>query len=463
MEKGINRIQERLLGHRLRRKAAEKWEEYVPFLILGAAALFLHYMVPGLMKDDRYYWNVLNEKGTLEYLAEGWNSWTSRMFIEAVAVWVEHLPMAVWKLLDTVIYTGIGLMISRLTVRDSQRRANAGICALMLAYPFGHMSTAGWMTTTITYLWPLAAGLAVCVGLQRLWEGRRLSCWEYPCYAVLTLYAGSSEQLSAVMTSVAAVAWGLIWKKGRRNALPPVLLALSAACVAAALLCPGNALRTASEIKQAFADYGMLSLMDKLQIGVVSTWERMFFSSEPLFLAFCLILAAGVFLRTEDLFCRAVSAVPLALSLLMGPLAGTAGEMFPGLSQMEEQLGIYGAVDLGNFDWKRSYLVVLALGGAYTCLLVSLYVLYGNTLRGRLLAGVFLLGSATRFVMGFSPTVWKSSDRTYLFLLFAVIVCGSAVLGDFGVSWPKPWRSGMYLALGIAAAASVLSCALQMA
>ena len=137
MEKGINRIQEKRLGLRLRWKAAEKWEEYVPFLILGAAALFLHYMVPGLMKDDRYYWNVLNEKGTLEYLAEGWNSWTSRMFIEAVAVWVEHLPMAVWKLLDTVIYTGIGLMISRLTVRDSQRRANAGICALMLAYPFG--------------------------------------------------------------------------------------------------------------------------------------------------------------------------------------------------------------------------------------------------------------------------------------------------------------------------------------
>ena len=59
MEKGINRIQEKRLGLRLRWKAAEKWEEYVPFLILGAAALFLHYMVPGLMKNDRYYWNVL--------------------------------------------------------------------------------------------------------------------------------------------------------------------------------------------------------------------------------------------------------------------------------------------------------------------------------------------------------------------------------------------------------------------
>ena len=86
-------------------------KDYVPFALLAAAMLVLHLLVPGLTKDDRYYWNVLNEQNTISYLAENWNGWTSRLFIEGVAIWVEHLPMAVWKLLDTLIYTMMGVTI----------------------------------------------------------------------------------------------------------------------------------------------------------------------------------------------------------------------------------------------------------------------------------------------------------------------------------------------------------------
>ncbi len=447
------------------KEQARDWTrgEYMPFLVLGAAMLFLHYLVPGLTKDDRYYWNVLNEQDTLSYLIHSWTSWTSRLMIEAAAIWVEHLPMAVWKVLDTAVYTGTGLVLSKLIIRENRRQANQVLCALMLIYPFLHMSTAGWMTTTITYLWPLAAGLCVCLTLKRLWGGKKLHVWEYPCGIVLVLYAGSLEQMSAVMTAVTAAAWVMIWRRGRKSPLPPILFCLSAACVAAVFLCPGNGLRTGSEIRQAFADYGMLSIIDRLQIGVVSTWDQMFFSSDLLFGLLCLMLACAVFMRTEDTFFRAAAVLPFSVSLLMGPLEGIMKEMLPGLTAMEEQLGTYGAVNLINFDWKRSYLVLLIMGAAYTCLVVSFYILYGNTMRGWLLTGVFLLGSATRFVMGFSPTVWKSSDRTYLFLMFAVIICMAAVWHDFGQRWPQRWRSGWLLLLGILAVASVWNCALQMA
>lgn len=83
-------------------------KDHAPFVVLTAAMLVLHFMVPGLIKDDRYYWNVLNERDTMTYLRDNWNNWTSRIFIEGVAIWVEHLPMVVWKLLDTGIYTAAG-------------------------------------------------------------------------------------------------------------------------------------------------------------------------------------------------------------------------------------------------------------------------------------------------------------------------------------------------------------------
>lgn len=436
------------------------WDGF-PFLILAAAMLLWHWFVPGLMKDDRYYWNVLNEQTTMEYLIYNWNNWTSRMFIETVAIWVEHLPMALWKVLDTAVYTLLGMVISRLLFRENRRMQNCWLVCLMLIYPFLHMSTAGWMTTTITYMWPLAAGLASCLYFLRVTEGKHITWVEYPLYVAAALYAGSLEQMSALMTAV----WGsfCIWLAlhGKKGIFPGILFLISAGNLTAALLCPGNHVRTASEIQQAFPDYKMLSLMDKVQLGYSATLEEVFFSPELLYLLLFGLIAVTVFLRTQDQLYRAAALVPASMAIVFGPARELFSDLFPGLSVMKEQFGMYGAVELGNFDWKRTYLPVVVLGMACVALVLSVYALYGSCVRGWLVILILTLGFSTRLVMGFSPTIWKSSDRTYLFLLFAVLMAAAMILHDFYDRYGKYLREGIGWVLGIGAFFSYISGLIQ--
>lgn len=437
-------------------------KDYVPFALLAAAMLVLHLLVPGLTKDDRYYWNVLNEQNTISYLAENWNGWTSRLFIEGVAIWVEHLPMAVWKLLDTLIYTMMGVTISALFFRDHKRQLNFWLVGLMLAYPFVHMSTAGWMTTTITYLWPLAAGLGACLYFVRVLDEKKLRWYEYPIYTVCVLYAGSLEQMSAVMTAVTFLFVMYLTVQEKHRIFPWVMFLLSVLNLAAAVLCPGNAVRTASEIRQCFTDYRMLSLTDKIQLGYSSTLEKVFFSPDLPFLFLFILVTVTVFCRSRDLFYRAAAAVPLCTALLLGPLRGFLGEMFPGFAEMKKAFGKYGAVELGSFDWKRSYVPIILLGTACVALLVSVYGLYGDCARGLLALFILILGFGTRVVMGFSPTIWKSSDRTYLFFLFSALIVSGMILHDFYDIYQEKVRKKIGWMLGIGGIAAWGSCLMLM-
>ena len=60
-------------------------------------------------------------------------------------------------------------------------------------------------------------------------------------------------------------------------------------------------------------------------------------------------------------------------------------------------------------------------------------------------------------VMGFSPTVWKSSSRTYLFLLFAVLIVSAVILHDFYERYTARQRETVGWLLGIGWAAVFIS------
>lgn len=52
----------------------------------------------------------------------------------------------------------------------------------------------------------------------------------------------------------------------------------------------------------------------------------------------------------------------------------------------------------------------------------SIGMLCNNLFEVLLYEGIIIIGLGTRMIMGFSPTIWASSDRTYLFFWFALIV-----------------------------------------
>ena len=59
--------------------------------------------------------------------------------------------------------------------------------------------------------------------------------------------------------------------------------------------------------------------------------------------------------------------------------------------------------------------------GIIVCLIMSLLLIFKN-LKNNVALLVFLIGLASRLIMGFSPTIFVSGNRTMIFFEFAMII-----------------------------------------
>lgn len=60
---------------------------------------------------------------------------------------------------------------------------------------------------------------------------------------------------------------------------------------------------------------------------------------------------------------------------------------------------------------------------------IGLYKIFKKDIRSYVCIGVYLLGLMTRFVMGFSPTIYASGERTFTMLYISFII-GTVIILD---------------------------------
>ena len=69
------------------------------------------------------------------------------------------------------------------------------MCIRDRSYDWTAMRTAGWVCTTLVFVWPLAAALTAVQPLVTARRGGRVPRWAYAPCALLALYAANMEQL----------------------------------------------------------------------------------------------------------------------------------------------------------------------------------------------------------------------------------------------------------------------------
>ena len=143
------------------------------------AALIWHLVIKISAGDDVVYFQTLMDGRSIwEILAHRYATWSSRMAIEFVLIPLVQVPW-LWKILDIIVFTLIPVLLYRLLFLNPEKyldmecniNKTAGkwlVCAFMLLYPFSDMVSAGWIATTVNYLWPLLGLLYIALLLQKL-------------------------------------------------------------------------------------------------------------------------------------------------------------------------------------------------------------------------------------------------------------------------------------------------------
>ena len=244
--------------------------------------------------DDLGFRNMVHEENFsfLTVLISRYQSWSSRTVIEAVLFGVARLPVCAWKIADffvvLLLYCDIVWLLNLKTSEDKNFAA-----FILMAFPFSIFASTGWMATTMNYLWVIAFGLYVLVGIGRelrLIPQSRHKPYCYFAYILCLIYSANFEFMGCILVVCFVLAWGYSVHKSIKSVFVRFGGSLAIISVFYIILCPGNKLRPEVDIKMWSPDFMKMSILDKVRIGIVATYSHFACVPSALFGAFLLLI-----------------------------------------------------------------------------------------------------------------------------------------------------------------------------
>lgn len=371
------------------------------------------------------YWNKALELYT---------TWSSRVLVNFVLYFfTDHNPM-LWALYMGICVFVLMYAFSVLFTNKNNKMASAVIVALITSYTFKDISTAGWIATTTTYFGPTAFGFFSLIPIKKAWLNERLKWYEYIIYAVSLIYAANNEQVMVVILGAYVTAFIYFLFNRKSQVFIILQLILSIASCLFVMTCPGNMVRKGVEIRW-FPTYGMLNKIDKIDLGYATTMKWLFFENNPYVLYVLILFVFLIWKKYKSATLRIMSTVPALLMLFTGPLKTVSEYLFPNLIELTNDISTYGLVTTENRGGPVQLGVYIVWAALIIIICIEIVLL--SERLSSLLACIVLIctGTASRLIMGFSPTIYASKYRTCEVMAFCIIAVGCLIYGQYANSY----------------------------
>ena len=394
-------------------------------LALFILELVLMFFITPNKYDDKVFLESVTGTSVWSYVGPRYYTWSSRLIIEFILCSVLKISKYLWILIEALMVTLAGYSISKLFVKnnESKKENTIMLTSMILIYPIVLMNGAGWAATTINYMWPLATGLFALIPIRKIWDEEKIKFWQYPLYIIAMIFATNQEQVCAILLGTYLLFTVFLIIKNKK--IHPFMIVQTLIVIASLifiLICPGNAARTETEIQNQFKDFEMLTVLDKIGLGLTSTMGLIIKNGNIVFTLMSMLIAVNIFLNYKEKLYRIVALVPVFSILTLSYFIRTVDEVFPYFSTLR---GILVKEDIiltaGNCNNLFNVVPVMFAYINFICIIMSLLLVFKN-LKNNMALLVFLIGFASRLIMGFSPTVFLSGERTMIFFEFAMII-----------------------------------------
>lgn len=390
---------------------------YFPFVIITIGMFLIHTCLKLGWGDDTLFQTLKDDNSVL---IDRYHGWSSRIIIEALLIIMVHLE-PIWRVLDTAIIVLIALSISKLVPSHNASRTNWLIIGILFMYPFIHMSSAGWIATTLNYLWPLAFGLFSMVPIKKILFYERISWYEFIFYIPALIFAANQEQMCAILFVVYFTFTIYLLIHKRINMFMILQTCICFMSIIFILSTPGNVKRKNSEIQTWFPDYINISFIRKIEMGFSSSWFEFVMKPNVIFTVFCILLLLCMMVTQKKKLYKWIAFIPLASSLIFGLFSNVLSEAFPAIQKINNSMTQYGT--RANFASIISWIPDIILAVVFISILISLYFIFINKKYAIVTIFIIMLGFGSRMIMAFSPTIWVSGERTFIFMYFSFIIC----------------------------------------
>lgn len=373
--------------------------------------------------DDEFFIEKATNNSVFKFVTERYSEWTSRVIIEYVLCTVLKTSKYLWILIQSFMMAVIGYSISEIFIKEEKNDNNLMLLYMILLYPLNIMASAGWAATSVNYVWPLSMCLYSLIPLKKAWYKEKIKPYEFILYSLALIFAGNQEQTVAILTGT-YILFTILMIIRDRKIHPYIIIQdlIIIACLVFVLTCPGNYMRNQTEISRHFKDLGTLNFLDKISLGLTSTIAMLSGEGNLIYTLFTFLIVVYIFLNHKEKIYRVVSLVPFLSAILVRLLMYTSYIFFPYFGAFQkmlvEETVMINAATCNNLVYTLPLILAFA---NIICIILSLLVIFKN-LKNNIAVLIFLIGLASRLIIGFSPTIWISGERTMIFFEFSMII-----------------------------------------
>ncbi|AOZ95516.1 hypothetical protein [Butyrivibrio hungatei] len=407
-------------------KTIRKKENFKYILIYALVIAFYQLVMKEYYGDTlAYFARAIPDMSVSSLMAElhsRYMSWTSRVLIEVPLFILAHgMHMVLFGIANWIMHMMLLLSMMYLT----NYKHNRVLVCLMLIYPVALMAGSGWMTAYITYFWPLACGITAFVSLKKMYLGEKLSVLQVIFFTLCLVFAVDLEVCAVFYTCILCTfIVMMIWEKhfDFQKIVYTVCQLLICACgIVFALTCPGNEARKISNIAYWFPNYTSFTVVDKAVLGVNSAFLNLY-SNDIFWIMLCAnVCLLSILFGKKDVKKTVVASTPLLLALLMTVLKPVLGLYYPEMVSLFDLFANKKYVDATNYNSLAVYIPFIIFMISAVALLLAIIELFEYEKKAFFACAVIVSGIMSRLTLGFSPTVFASGKRTFIFLDFAII------------------------------------------
>lgn len=396
----------------------KKYNNYLfllPFIFLFLILLNWHQSI-GLSGDDLFFYTVPQETNIMSFVIERYDIWSSRILIEYILCHILQSPLILWWYLDSLIFTFIAVLTYKLINGKNKLFYSTLSCILCLSFIFSShyaLGSAGFITTTINYTWPLFSGLLAIYILKNhaAKDTGKTRILAYIISVLCLMFAVNNEQLAVILLGL-FVLYYLLNYKTKINKKCYLIRLTSVIGIINTVICPGISKRYILELRW-FPDYLQLNILNKLNIGFSHIINRCVTWCDLTTLILLGIIAICVYLLTKNKKQTIISLIPFIIA--SGFWILTLTDNLTLIQIMNANIVRYGYVPISI---KRMILSLTIYAIFIIAFLYSLYSIYKNQ-KSVLwpIYSIMFVGFASTIMFGFTPST-PSMERMYIFFYY---------------------------------------------
>ena len=373
-----------------------------------------HFSIIPSGDDVNVFNHALNDSSYVDFLKLRYNCWSSRLIIESVLINVYHFNFGVWRFLDIVAFVLIAECFIKLCFPQKEQYAILVYAIILLFTDFNSLHTAGWGATTVNYLWPLACTMPYFVMVKNIFEEKHISVKSILFSVLLLLFAINQEQVAALVFGLNLSFLFIDILKNRKFIINDsffiFVLIICIFSLIFILTCPGNSKRFSAEVIAWFPEYADISFFEKIELGILTIFTY-YFSLKNNFILIPLCFILTVYFRKQrkinfafqlylDIFILGCSFLRIFKKTFL--LSNDKLAQFTNYSKIEVLIEC----------------IILILTGLI--LLYQIFNVFVNKLKGTFYLFLLIAGFCSAYIIAFSPTVYASGSRCYIFLSYTI-------------------------------------------